>query len=121
MKSNTNNKDSVIAVVLLLLIVFQLTKIKYFISITILYIVLALLFEKIAFATDFIWKKITHVLGKISSTILFSILFFVVFFPVGALLKLFKKGSFLRFSAKRPSTFQMRNKLFTKEDLEQPF
>lgn len=121
MDKRSNNKESVLAVVLLLLLVFQFTRNRYFITGAILYIILALLSEKIAIATDIVWKKVTHFIGVISSAVLFSLLFYLIFFPAGMLLKLFKKGSFIRFSPKLTSTFQARNKLFAKADLEQPF
>ena len=121
MNHRSNNKESVLAVVLLLLLVFQFTRNRYFVTAAILFIILALLSENIAVATDLVWKKLTHFLGIISSAVLFSLLFYLIFFPVGMLLKLFKKGSFIRFSPNLTSTFEERNKTFTKADLEQPF
>jgi hypothetical protein len=117
----SNNKESVLAVVLLLLLVFQFTGNRYFITSAILCIILALSSEKMATVMDIVWNKATHFIGVISSAVLFSLLFYLIFFPVGMLLKLLKKGSFIRFSPKLRSTFQVRNKLFTKADLEQPF
>lgn len=120
-KNTSNNKESVLAVVLLLLIIYAFTKAKYYIGITIVFIILALLFEKVSVATDFVWRKLTKVLGIISSTILLSVFFFLIFFPIGALLKLFNKSSFIRFSSNLKSTFEIRERLFVKSDIEQPF
>lgn len=121
MDKRSNNKESVLAIVLLLLLVFRFTGNRYVITGAILYIILALLVEKIAVVTDIGWKKVTHVIGMISNAVLLSLLFYLFIFPVGMLLKLFKKGSFVRFSPRLTSTFEVRNKVFTKKDLEQPF
>jgi carbamoyltransferase len=77
--------------------------------------------ETIAVATDIIWKKVTNFIGMIIGTILLSLLFYLIFYPAGILLRLLGKESFIRFSPKLSSTFKARNKLFTKPDLEQPF
>lgn len=37
------------------------------------------------------WRGVTHVLGVINSTILLSIIFFLIFFPIAILRKLFGK------------------------------
>lgn len=121
MDKRSNNKESVLAVVLLLLLVFRFTGSRYVVTGAILYIILALLVEKIAVATDVVWKKLTHVIGIVSNAVLLSLLFFLFIFPMGMVLRVFKKGSFIRFSPKLTSTFEVRNKVFTKKDLEQPF
>lgn len=72
-------------------------------------------------AKEIVWTQAAHLIGIVSGTVLLSLLFYLVFYPAGMLLKLFKKGSFIRFSPKLTSTFEMRNKLFTKNDLERPF
>src|SRR6478672_6607911 len=116
-----NTKESVLAVVLLLLLFFQFTKSKYFITASILLILLALLSAGFSKIIDTGWRKITHLLGIVSSTILFSVLFYGIFFPVGFILRSFRRSSYSSFKPGTVSTFEARNKTFVKADLEQPF
>lgn len=59
-------------------------------------------------------------IGRMISAILLFLLFYLVIFPAGTVLKLFGWGNDMRFSPELESTFEARNKRFTKADLEKP-
>jgi hypothetical protein len=117
----SNTKESVLAVVLLLLIFFLFTRAKYYVSAAVLLIVISLLSEGFSRLLAIAWRKVTHVLGMISSTILFSVLFYCIFFPVGFLIRSFRRSSYSPMAPGATSTFETRGKTFSAADLEQPF
>ena len=121
MRSNSSNKESILAITFLLLLLFVYSLNIYFIYTALIFIFVSLLINQVAAFFDLSWKKLTHVLGMISSTILLSIIFYVIVFPWGMILKLFNKNSLLLNKNNRTTTFHIRNKLFTNKDLQNPF
>ncbi len=68
-----------------------------------------------------IWIKIGNVLGFINSRIILGVMFFVMIFPIGMLLKLFGKDSMDRKLDKNTDTYRKLSKVRNKEHLEKPF
>jgi hypothetical protein len=62
------------------------------------------------------WYGLAHVLGRINSFVLMSVLFWVFIVPVGALRKLFSKKT-----TDNNSTFKTINKTYTQADFERPW
>ena len=121
MRSNSSNKESILAITFLLLLLFAYSRNFIFIYITLGFILVALLSNGIASFFDMTWKKLTHLLGLISSTIILSVIFYLIIFPWGMILKLINKNPLPLNSSNRTTTFTNRNKLFTGNDLQNPF
>ena len=68
-----------------------------------------------------IWIKIGNVLGFINSRIILAIMFFLLIFTIGLILKLFGKDSMDRKFDKDADTYRKLTKLRNKEHLEKPF
>ncbi|MCF6191357.1 MAG: SxtJ family membrane protein [Cocleimonas sp.] len=68
-----------------------------------------------------IWIKIGNVLGFINSRIILGVMFFVMIFPIGMLLRLFGKDSMNRKLDKNADTYRKISKVRNKEHLEKPF
>ncbi len=68
-----------------------------------------------------IWLKIGNVLGFINTRIILGLMFFVMIFPIGMLLKIFGKDSMNRKLDKKTNTYRKISKVRTKEHLEKPF
>ena len=68
-----------------------------------------------------IWTKIGNILGFINSRIILGIMFFVMIFPIGMLLKVFGKDSMNRKLDKDADTYRKISRLRKKEHLEKPF
>jgi len=70
-----------------------------------------------------LWNKLSHVLGKIMSSLLLGIIFLLVVFPVGGIRRLLGKDSLRlkRFKKENGSTFVERDHTYTKEDLHHTF
>lgn len=121
MRSNSSNKESILAITFLLLLLFLYFRNFTFIYIAIGFILVSLLSDTVAGFFDMVWKKITHILGLISSTIILSIIFYLIVFPWGMILKLINKNPLLLNSSNKTTTFINRNKLFTNSDLQNPY
>lgn len=67
------------------------------------------------------WMMIAKVLGYINSRILLTVLFFIILTPVALLMRLLGKGSFLKSASGKTSVFVIRNHLYKKADLVNPF
>jgi len=70
--------------------------------------------EKIELA----WNKLSLLLGRISNTLLLTLIFFLVLTPMGLFRRLLGKGGMLRVPEGQKSNFTDREHSFTKQDLE---
>lgn len=65
-----------------------------------------------------VWMKIGHVLGTINGSILLSIVFFIILFPIALLARAFGKSSFLLKPKSNESCYSERNHLYARGDFE---
>lgn len=68
-----------------------------------------------------LWMGLANLLGKISSTILLTVVFYLVLTPVALLRKFFRKENKSTLAEKNNSAFQERNHTFSPADLENPW
>lgn len=66
------------------------------------------------------WFGLAQILGKIVSTILLTVIFFVFLTPIAFAFKLFNKDP-LKIKPGYPSYFVARNIIFTRESFEKPW
>ncbi len=66
----------------------------------------------------FFWLKLGHILGTINSTILLSIVFFVILLPMALLARALGKSSFVLKPTSGKSCYSERNHLYTDVDFE---
>lgn len=67
------------------------------------------------------WIKIGNVLGWINSRIILGIMFYLLIFPIGLLLKLFGKDSMNRKLNEKTDSYRIMTKPRNKDHLEKPF
>lgn len=82
---------------------------------------LALFVPQILRPVNAIWLKIGNVLGWVNSRIILGIMFFLLIFPIGILLKLFGKDSMNRKLSDQDESYRIVIKPRKKEHLEKPF
>ncbi len=82
---------------------------------------IAIIAPQILRPVNSIWLKIGNVLGFINTRIILGLMFFLMIFPIGLLLKLFGKDSMNRKLDKNADTYRIITKLRNKEHLEKPF
>ena len=82
---------------------------------------IALIAPQILRPVNDIWLKIGNVLGWINSRIILGVMFFLLIFPIGLLLKLFGKDSMNRKFEKDVKSYRIKVKQRNKDHLEKPF
>jgi hypothetical protein len=117
------SRDTGMAMVLLLLLLFLRTKREGYLVAAVAVHVLNMIAPKTFAPVAVLWMGFAHVLGEFMPKILLAILFFLVLTPIGLLRRLGGKDSLkLRaFKASEDSVAVVRNHLFTAQDLEKPY
>jgi len=117
------SRDTGMAMVLLLLLVFLKTRRNGWLYAAMVAHVVNMIVPRIYAPVAVVWLGFSHVLGTVVSKILLSILFFGLVTPIGVLRRLFGKDSLkLRaFRASQDSAMTPRNHLFVSRDLEKPY
>lgn len=130
--SKKENLESGLALILILLIVtlFLFYKSKIGIEsivttaeVSCVLLLLAMVIPVIFYPFTFIWLNLSHLLGKISSSIILSAIFYLIVSSTGLFRRILKKDRLLLndFKKKRDSVFKDRNITFKKEHLETPY
>jgi hypothetical protein len=117
------SRDTGMAMVLLLLIVFATRKREgYLIGAVVLH-VLNMIAPQIYRPVAVVWLGFSDLLGAVVSKVMLSIVFFGVVTPIGIFRRLAGKDSLkLRaFKASKDSVMLERNHLFVGQDLEKPY
>jgi polyferredoxin len=117
------SRDTGMAMVLLLLIVYVRTKRDGILWATIILHVLNMIVPRVYAPIAVVWLGFSHLLGTVMSKVLLSALFFGVVTPIGFLRRLFGKDSLkLRaFKASEESVMLVRNHIFVSRDIEKPY
>ena len=117
------SRDTGMAMVLILLIVYVFLNQETFVFGAMALHVLNMIVPQVYRPIAVIWFGISRVLGTIMSKILLSIVFFTVVTPIGVLRRLLGKDSLqLRaFKASEESVMLQRNHTFTGRDIEKPY
>jgi hypothetical protein len=117
------SRDTGMAMVLLLLIVFVTRKREGYLICAMVLHVLNMIVPQVYRPVAVLWLGLSDLLGSVVSKILLSIVFFAVVTPIGILRRLFGKDSLqLRvFKASKESVMLERNHTFIGSDLERPY
>ena len=78
---------------------------------SIIFLILGLINSRILSPFNYVWIKIGLVLGKIISPLVLTFIYFVVFFPIGMLLKLFGKDVLNLKDNKKTSWINRKHKI----------
>ena len=121
--TKAQSRDTGMAMVLLLLILFISRKREWFLYGAIGLQVTNMIVPQIFRPVAMVWLAFSELLGTVSSKILLSIVFFGVVTPVGILRRLFGKDSLKlqEFKASEESVLVVRNHKYSAADLERPF
>ena len=69
---------------------------------------------------DWLWRGLAGVLGRVSNAVWLSIIYLLVVVPVGLARRAFNKG-LSRFDRRATTNFRVRDHLFEKDDLQNPW
>ena len=117
------SRDTGMAMVLLLLILYVFARREEFVFGAMVLHILNMTVPHLYRPIAVLWLGMAHLLGTVVSTILLSMVFFVVVTPMGMLRRLIGKDSLkLRaFKAGRESVMVVRNHTFAGPDIERPY
>lgn len=117
------SRDTGMAMVLLLLILYLRTKRGGMLWAAIALHVVNMTVPRIYGPIAVVWLGLSHLLGTMMSKIMLAILFFGVVTPIGILRRLFGKDTLkLRaFKAGEESVMSVRNHMFVGRDIEKPY
>jgi len=115
--------DTGMAMVLLLLLVYASTRRTQFVFFAIVLQVVNMVRPKIFRPVAVVWLGLSDVLGRVMSTVLLAVVYFLFVTPIGVLRRTFGKDSLrLRaFKASPESVMLQRNHTFVRGDLETPY
>ena len=121
-KTDSKEKDSGLALVLIMLLIAFFTKAYVLIIPASILLMLAMTIPGIFKPFAIIWFGLSNCMGKISSVIVLSALFFTIIVPVGLFRRIFNFDNFqLRLWKKGDSAFKEYNQKYEKADLENPY
>jgi|SRR5208337_432907 len=117
------SKDTGMAMVLLLLLVFLKTRKDGWLYAAMVVHVVDMIVPAIFAPLSVLWFGFSHVLGTVMSKVLLSILFFGMVTPIGVIRRLLGKDSLkLRsFKTSKESAMLVRNHLFIAKDIDKPY
>jgi multisubunit Na+/H+ antiporter MnhG subunit len=116
-------RDSGLALVLISLICYQVSKLSFLIPLGIGLLLVAMIYPPVFKPFARFWYGLSVVLGNIVSRLILSIVFFLIIYPVALLRKLLGKDSMQIKNWKKGSgsVFRQRNHRYERKDLEYPY
>lgn len=116
-------KDTGMALVLICLIVFLVTRQVRFVTFAALLLLLDMIVPALFKLPAKLWFGLSLVLGTVMSKVLLSAIFFLVLTPMGLLRRLLGKDPMRmrQFKKGDGSVFRVRDHAFVAADIEQPF
>jgi ABC-type phosphate transport system permease subunit len=119
MEKLSKNKEfaTVLVIVLFCIVLFWFSSRVLFLKAGFLIGFISVLSSSIASFIHKIWMKIAGFIGQINGTIFLVVIFFLVVFPLGLIVKLLGKSSII-LSQKKLTYFKERNHEFEKKDLQ---
>jgi len=117
------SRDTGMAMVLIMLLVFLYTRKPGYITAAILLHVINMTVPVVFKPVAVVWLGVSHLIGMVVSKIILSVVFFLVVVPVAALRNMMGKDALrLRgFKSQKQSVMVVRNHRFTADDLRRPF
>lgn len=116
-----NPKNSVLAIVAILLVGFLYTYQYFIIWVTLSLLLLSLLSTRFTIILDFFWSKTMWVLGLIMPKVILTIIFFLVLTPIALLSRIFGERDVLKLRNRYKSLFVDSNKQIDKSYFEKPW
>lgn len=113
-----NNKEIILTIVVGLLVFFYFLKLQWLFNAALILGILGVFSDFVAEKIAWVWLKIAEILGRVNSTILLSLIFFIFLTPLALLMRVFKKTDSLKLKKLSGSAYDERNHTYTAKDLE---
>ncbi|HEY4065237.1 MAG TPA: SxtJ family membrane protein [Puia sp.] len=116
----SKSKETLLVLVFALLVWYRASRHPVLLWVAGGFVLTGLFLPVLADAIHRVWMKLGELLGAITSRILLTVIFFVVFVPLGFVSRLLGKNALLVTSSGR-SFFTIKEHTYSKEDLENPW
>lgn len=103
------------------MVIFMVTKINLFLLIALIVGLIGMFSTFLAEKVDYIWMKLTWILGMIVPNIVLTIIFYFFLFPVAIFSRIFGKKNTMHLKNTDKSLFKDKNKSFDKASFENPW
>jgi hypothetical protein len=115
--------ESGLALVIILLVVSLFRHSSFLVGLSIGLIILDMVVPVIFYPFTVVWLNLSHVLGKIISFVILTLIFLIVVTPTALIRRLLGKDRLLlaQFKESSSSVFHERNHRFVKEDSLHPY
>jgi F0F1-type ATP synthase membrane subunit a len=121
-RQNTiGEKDSVMAIIVLTLLLFILFKNRGWLYVTLTIAIVSLLSSQTTHYLHRIWTFLTEVLGRFSGSIILSLVFIFILIPTAFLKKRFGKKEMILDNKNIHTVFENRNHKYTRADFDNPW
>lgn len=100
------------------LVLYLVLKHRIFLTLALVIGLAGILSSWLSEQIDYFWNKLSLLSGRISNTLLLTLIFFLVLTPVGLIRRWLGKGGMLRVPRGQRSNFTDRDHSFTGKDLE---
>lgn len=121
--SNTQAKDTGMAMVLILLLVAAFMRDFGWVRASVVVLVVDMIWPMVFYPVAVVWLGLSHIIGTVVSKILLSVIFVALVTPVGLVRRAMSRDSLqLRaFKRDRTSVMKVRNHVFVPADIEKPY
>lgn len=109
--------EAVLVIAIGFLVMFFVFKIKIFVLVSILVLLLSVMSDLCMDGITWVWFKIAEILGWINSRILLAAVFFAILLPISLLARLLKKTS-IKLTKNKDTYYKERNHAYLPEDIE---
>ena len=109
--------ESVLVIAIGFLVLFFIFKIKIFILVSLLVLLLSVMSDLIMDGITWVWFKIAEILGWINARILLAVVFFIILFPISLMARLLNKTA-INFKKNNNTYYKERNHTYLLEDIE---
>jgi hypothetical protein len=116
--SKNKSKETVLVITVGFLVLYLILKHRIFLTLSLVIGLAGILSSWLSEKIDLVWNKLSLLSGRISNTLLLTLIFFLVLTPVGLFRRLLGKGGMMRVREGQESNFTDREHSFIKEDLE---
>ena len=118
MPKNYKSKETMLVITVGFLLLHLILKQRIFLSLALGFGIVGILSQWGSDKIDWLWSQLSLLLGRISNTVLLSLIFFLVLTPVGLFRRLFTKRSLVFWDKDKHGNFVTREHDYTKKDLE---
>jgi hypothetical protein len=115
---NYKAKETVLVITVGFLLLYLVLKSRVFLYCALVIGLTGIFSSYLSQKIDWVWGKLSFVLGEISNRVLLTIIYLLVVTPVALIRRLWKKNSLTHFDRDATSNFSERDHRFTKKDLE---